>query len=49
MFCWPTFEELQLKIKVTEKSLSELCEGGIKCCATGKKKLNYYVTKLRVR
>ena len=31
-----TFEQLQWIIAVTEKSLSEQCEGGIKCSATGK-------------
>ena len=27
---------VQWIIPVTEKSLSEQCEGGLKCCATGK-------------
>ena len=31
-----TFEQLQWIIPVTKKSLSEQCEGGLKCCATGK-------------
>ena len=31
-----TFEQLQWIIPVTEKSLSEQCEAGLKCCATGK-------------
>ena len=35
-FSMPTFEQLQWMIPVTEKSLSEQCEGGFKCCATGK-------------
>ena len=36
MFSRFTFEQLQWIIPVTEKSLSEQCEGGLKCCATGK-------------
>ena len=36
MFSRFTFEQLQWMIPVTEKSLSEQCEGGLKCCATGK-------------
>ena len=35
-FSMPTFEQLQWMIPVSEKSLSEQCEGGFKCCATGK-------------
>ena len=31
-----TFEQFQWIIPVIEKSLSERCEGGLKCCATGK-------------
>ena len=30
------FEQLQWIIPVTEKSLSEQCEGGLKCCVRGK-------------
>ena len=36
MFGRFTFEQLQWIIPVTEKSLSEQCEGGLNCCATGK-------------
>ena len=36
MFSRFTFEQLQWIIPVTKKSLSEQCEGGLKCCATGK-------------
>ena len=36
MFSRFTFEQIQWIIPVTEKSLSEQCEGGLKCCATGK-------------
>ena len=36
MFSRFTFEQLQRIIPVTEKSLSAQCEGGLKCCATGK-------------
>ena len=36
MFSRFTFEQLQWIIPVTEKSLSEQCEGGLKCCATEK-------------
>ena len=36
MFSQFTFEQLQWIIPFTEKSLSEQCEGGLKCCATGK-------------
>ena len=36
MFSRFTFEQLQWMIPVTEKSLSEQCDGGLKCCATGK-------------
>ena len=36
MFSRFTFEQLQWIIPVTEKSLSEQCEGGLKCCAIGK-------------
>ena len=36
MFSRFTFEQLQWIIPVTEKSLSEQCEGGLKCCVTGK-------------
>ena len=36
MFSRFTFEQLHWIIPVTEKSLSEQCEGGLKCCATGK-------------
>ena len=36
MFSRLTFEKLQWIVPVTEKSLSEQCEGGLKCCATGK-------------
>ena len=36
MFSWFTFEKLQWIFPVTENSLSEQCEGGLKCCATGK-------------
>ena len=36
MFSRFTYEQLQWIIHVTEKSLSEQCEGGLTCCATGK-------------
>ena len=36
MFSRFTFVQLQWVIPVTEKSLSWQCEGGLKCCATGK-------------
>ena len=36
MFSRFTFEQLQWLIPVTEKSLSEQCEGRLKCCATAK-------------
>ena len=36
MFSRFSFGHLQWIILVTEKSLSEQCEGGLKCCATGK-------------
>ena len=36
MFSRFTFEQLQWIILATEKSLSEQCEGGLKCCVTGK-------------
>ena len=34
-------QQLQWIIPVTEKSLSEQCEGGLKCCATGRPE-NFY-------
>ena len=36
MFSRFTFEQLRWIIPVTDKSLSEQCEGGLKCFATGK-------------
>ena len=42
MFSRFTFEQLQWIIPVTEKSLSEQCEGGLKCFATGKPENFFY-------
>ena len=39
MFSRFAFEQLQWIIPVTEKSLSEQCDGGLKCCATGKSEI----------
>ena len=36
MFSRLILEQLQWIIPVTEESMSEQCEGGLKCCATGK-------------
>ena len=36
MFDMFTLEQLQWIIPHTPRSLSEQCEGGLKCCATGK-------------
>ena len=36
MFSRFTFEQFQWIIPVTEKVMSEQCEGGLKCSATGK-------------
>ena len=37
MFLPSTFVQLQWIIPVTRNSLSEQCEGWLKCCATGKR------------
>ena len=41
-----TFEQLQWIIPVTEKSLSEQCEGGLKCCATGKPEKMFQIERM---
>ena len=41
-----TFEQLQCIIPVTEKSLSEQCEGGLKCCATGKPERLFIIERM---
>ena len=46
MFCRFTFEQLQWIIPVTQKSLSEQCEGGLKCCATGKREKMFRIERM---
>ena len=47
MFSRFTFEQLQWIIPVTGKSLSEQCEGGLKCCATGKPQKLFLIEGMR--
>ena len=46
MFSRFTFELLQWIIPVTEKSLSEQCEGGLKGCATGKPEKLFLIERM---
>ena len=46
MFSRFTFEQLQWIIPVTEKSFSEQCEGGLKCCATGKPETLFRIERM---
>ena len=46
MFSRFTFEQLQSIIPVTEKSLSEQCEGRLKCCATGKPEKLFLIERM---
>ena len=41
-----TYKQLQWIISVTEKSLSEQCEGGLKCCATGKPEKMFRIERM---
>ena len=42
-----TFEQLQWIIPVTAKLLSEQCEGGLECCATGKPGKKFKLQQMR--
>ena len=46
MFSRFTFEHLQWIVPDTEKSLSEQCEGGLKCCATGKQEKLFRIERM---
>ena len=46
MFSRFTFEQLQWIITVREKSLSEQCEGGLKCCATGQPEKLFLIERM---
>ena len=41
-----TFEQFQWIVAVTEESLSEQCEGGLKCCATGKPERLFLIQRM---
>ena len=46
MFVRFTFEQSHWIFPVTEKSFSEQCEGGLKCCATGKPEKLFQIERM---